>query len=219
MREHVVGLCAGTAVPADNRRPAVREGTPLRYNSQQVFFLTRSGRLLEFAPSKRKTLHRLRASFVATRRRKCAGSCCVSSGVLLMFRVAASFWSCIRRDSRMCGRRDSSNCSNSLHNTLPRQRGLRTPEPRFPLVAVVFARQADFARYATADGNPASSGMLGYYSPATNRIAMYDITAGRHNVDWTMNAETIIKGRVTRPRLTAACTIGLAKRRAGLPKD
>jgi hypothetical protein len=34
--------------------------------------------------------------------------------------------------------------------------------------------------------------MLGYYSPATNRIAMYDITAGRKSTDWTTNAETII---------------------------
>jgi hypothetical protein len=74
-------------------------------------------------------------------------------------------------------------------------RGFKLPEPRFPLVAVVFARQADFARYAIADDNQASSGMLGYYSPATNRIVMYDITAGQAKSgtsDWTMNAETII---------------------------
>jgi hypothetical protein len=69
-------------------------------------------------------------------------------------------------------------------------RGWRLTEPRFPLVAVVYPRQADFAQQARREGAPASGGLLGYYSPSTNRILMYDSSAG--SGDWTTNAETII---------------------------
>ena len=87
---------------------------------------------------------------------------------------------------------------------------------------MVFAKQADFARYATAEGNHASSGMLGYYSPATNRIAMYDITAGRAKSgsgDWTTNAETIIHEALHQSLSIPGSTTASARRRAGSPRD
>jgi len=51
---------------------------------------------------------------------------------------------------------------------------LRTPE--FPLVAVVFADQASYARFAQSELGEASSSIIGYYSLATNRMTMYDLT-------------------------------------------
>ncbi len=51
---------------------------------------------------------------------------------------------------------------------------LRTPE--FPLVAVVFADQASYARFAHSELGDASSSIIGYYSLATNRMTMYDLT-------------------------------------------
>ena len=71
-------------------------------------------------------------------------------------------------------------------------RTLRPSEPRFPLVAIVYSRQADFQRAATADGSQNVQNMLGYYSPKTNRIALFDATAGRAGLDWATNADTII---------------------------
>jgi hypothetical protein len=38
---------------------------------------------------------------------------------------------------------------------------------------------------------PPTSGLLGYYSPVTNRILVYDVTA-QSGLDWTVNAETIV---------------------------
>lgn len=69
-------------------------------------------------------------------------------------------------------------------------RGWRPEAPQFPLVAVVFARQVDFAQQAQREG-VAASGMLGYYSPQTNRILLYDSSA-QQGGDWTLNGETII---------------------------
>ena len=71
-------------------------------------------------------------------------------------------------------------------------RGMRPSPPQFPLVAIVCHDQSHFARFAAADGVNIRSGTLGYYSPRTNRVLLYDTTAGRPNADWALNAETII---------------------------
>ena len=71
-------------------------------------------------------------------------------------------------------------------------RGWQLAEPRFPLVAVVYPREADFWQQASREGLPRTAGVLGYYSPLTNRILMFDSTAAGSGYDWTTNAETII---------------------------
>jgi hypothetical protein len=70
-------------------------------------------------------------------------------------------------------------------------RGWRPAEPKFPLVAVVFPERQAFEAYAAREGSQLPPGTLGYYSPATNRIALYD-TQGTQTTDWTLNAETIL---------------------------
>lgn len=72
-------------------------------------------------------------------------------------------------------------------------RGFSLEQPKFLLVAVVLPTQEDFQRYARNDGLFASPGVLGYYSQESNRISLYDVTAGRSsNVPWQTNADTII---------------------------
>jgi hypothetical protein len=70
-------------------------------------------------------------------------------------------------------------------------RGWRPVAPQFPLIAVVFPTQADFQRYATREGSKLGPGTLGYYSPVSNRILLYDVTKST-KLDWNVNAETII---------------------------
>jgi len=167
------------------------EGTPLRYNAQQVFFLTRSGRLLEFAPDQAKDFSAAEGKFRSYSAAELRGQLLREFGKGFDVSGGGKFLVV-----HPAGQQDVwTPRFEALHRSFAHYfaaRGLKTPDPRFPLVAIVFATQADFARYATADGNHASGGMLGYYSPATNRIAMYDITAGRANTDWTTNAETVI---------------------------
>jgi hypothetical protein len=51
---------------------------------------------------------------------------------------------------------------------------LRTPE--FPLVAIVFADEESYGRFAQSEVGEASKSIIGYYSLATNRMTMYDLT-------------------------------------------
>lgn len=50
----------------------------------------------------------------------------------------------------------------------------RIKEPEFPLVAVVFASQNEFAEYCQQEGVRAQSGLLGYYLITSNRVALYE---------------------------------------------
>src|SRR4029078_5567727 len=58
--------------------------------------------------------------------------------------------------------------------------------------AVVFPRQIDFWVAGAREGLRPNSAILGYYSPATNRILMFDSAGSSSGADWTTNADTII---------------------------
>jgi hypothetical protein len=71
-------------------------------------------------------------------------------------------------------------------------RGFQLREPEFPLVAIILRTKAEFYRYARKEKTQLQPGILGYYSPQTNRVAMYDVTAGRSDAACHANLETII---------------------------
>ncbi len=72
-------------------------------------------------------------------------------------------------------------------------RGFDIHKPRCSLVAVVFPSQGHFLQYAASQGTPLGPGILGYYSPKSNRILLYDMGAtSEEGEDWRLNAETII---------------------------
>jgi Protein of unknown function (DUF1570) len=73
-----------------------------------------------------------------------------------------------------------------------RVRGFTPKEPEFPLVAVVFPNQAEYAKAASATGATFQPGTLGHYDPSTNRVYLYDITSDDKDADWSQNASTII---------------------------
>lgn len=59
----------------------------------------------------------------------------------------------------------------------------RSPElalhdPEFPLPAIIFARREQFVAYAQQEIGAGSANSHGYYSIRTNRMVLYDITAG-----------------------------------------
>ncbi|MCA9199120.1 MAG: DUF1570 domain-containing protein, partial [Planctomycetales bacterium] len=61
-----------------------------------------------------------------------------------------------------------------FHNYWQR-RGIEL-EPTPPMVALVFQDQASFAEYSKPELKDAVNSIIGYYSLATNRITMYDLT-------------------------------------------
>lgn len=74
-----------------------------------------------------------------------------------------------------------------------RVRGFAAREPEFPLVAIVFRNQDEFMAYSRRDGAQIGTNVLGYYSPMSNRITLFDVGGGRKSAGaWQVNAATII---------------------------
>lgn len=55
-------------------------------------------------------------------------------------------------------------------------RGFKTIDPPFPLVAVIFEKQSQFAEFATVDAGADVAGVPGYFSIPTNRVVLHDLT-------------------------------------------
>jgi Protein of unknown function (DUF1570) len=71
----------------------------------------------------------------------------------------------------------------SFH-TFWKKRGVALREPEFPLVAIILADEQQFAGFAQADAGLNASDAKGYFSIPTNRMVLYDLTAGAGpNVD------------------------------------
>ncbi|MCE5266690.1 MAG: DUF1570 domain-containing protein [Planctomycetaceae bacterium] len=56
------------------------------------------------------------------------------------------------------------------------RRGFQLRPPEFPLVAVLFADKASYAKYARPELGDASESILGYFGMTSNRMTMYDLT-------------------------------------------
>lgn len=56
------------------------------------------------------------------------------------------------------------------------RKGFDLQEPRFPLVALVFADRDSYQDYARQELGDATQSIIGYYSLRTNRMTMYDLT-------------------------------------------
>ena len=62
-------------------------------------------------------------------------------------------------------------------------KGFELAEPEFPLVAVVFADKSSYVKFSRAELGDAAESIIGYFSLASNRMTMYDLTesSGRGN--------------------------------------
>ena len=70
-----------------------------------------------------------------------------------------------------------------------RSKGLALAEPAGPLPAIIFPDEHSFKAYASADAGQFGEESKGYYSIRTNRIVLYDLTAGKGKKRATSDAE------------------------------
>jgi len=166
------------------------EGNPIFWNSSEMCLLSRDGTLKVFDPHQAKNVRTTSGTFYSYSSNEMRASLYREFGK--NFDVSGTGHYLVVHPK---GQRDVwANRFEELYRNFThyfRTRRIHPSEPQFPLVAVVFHRRDDFLRYATADGLNAKN-YLGYYSPTSNRILLYDTTAGRSSGDWTTNAETII---------------------------
>ncbi|MGD9720072.1 MAG: DUF1570 domain-containing protein [Pirellulales bacterium] len=168
------------------------EGMPLAWSDERVFLLARDGRLWEFAPRSATKFRKISSSFTsysaaemrAVLEREFAGRLEVTgTGHYLVAHPPGkgSFWS--NRFEELYR-----SCVNYFQ-----RRELRVREPEFPLVAVIWPRRDDFVRYAATQGSNVRSDILGFYSPLSNRVTLYDQSGSMPSTRaWLENEATII---------------------------
>jgi hypothetical protein len=95
-----------------------------------------------------------------------------------------------------------------------RVRGFLIGEPQYPMVAVVFRNRDEYFRHAAASGTPMHPNTLGHYDPTSNRVFLFDETAGKSKANWSENASTIIHEATHQ----TAFNVGVHRRLAAEPR-
>ncbi len=166
------------------------EGTPLAWSDQQVFLLARDGRLWDFSPrdgSNPRKVNAVFSSFSASEvraqlERELRGSLVVTGTghYLVAHPPGKEAWAQRFEDLyRSC-----------IHYFGLRE--MRVHEPTFPLVALVWGSHQDFIQYSLREGSEVNEGVLGYYSPKTNRVTLYDQGGPTRGRGFLPNETTII---------------------------
>jgi hypothetical protein len=168
------------------------EGTPVRWSSAQVLLLGRDGRLWHFSPDEARDFHKTSDHFRALS---------VSGIRAMLLRELGSGYEVSGTGHYLVahpqGQRDLwAPRFEELYRSFVHYfavRGFRPREPEFPLIGIVAASRAEFESYSAREGTLVGRGVLGFYSPLTNRIMVYDVGDGRASAaDWRKNASVTI---------------------------
>jgi hypothetical protein len=189
------------------------EGKPLAWNSQQMLLLGRDGRLHDFNPKLAKEAVKTGPSFVpysAAEMRE-----------MLQHEFDNRFEVSTTRHYLIVhprGQHDEwANRFEDLYNRFGhyfRVRGFSLQEPQYPLVAIVFRDKAEYFQRAAASGTPMHPNTLGHYDPTSNRVFLFDETAGKSKANWSENAVTIIHEATHQ----TAFNVGVHRRFAAEPR-
>jgi uncharacterized protein DUF1570 len=171
-------------------RGTALEGAPLTWSDERVVLLGRDGRLWDFSPDDAENYRKTTSYFVPYTQQEMRQrlelefhngmEVTSTSHYLVVHPAGEDEWA--QRIEQMY--------REFVHNF--GVRGISTHQPELPLVAIVFAQQETFVNYATREGARTTSGALGYYSPKTNRMAMFDFGGDKPKGDWRRNAATMI---------------------------
>ena len=188
------------------------EGMPLAWSKQRVYLLGRDGRLWDFPPGKTDNFRKVSSHFSsfsaaemrATLERELGGRLEVTgTGHYLVAhpRGFGSQWAQRFEDLYR-------SCVSYF-----RRRDIQVHEPDFPLVAIVWPKREDFVRYAASTGTMIQPGVIGYYSPVSNRVNLYDLGGGPRS-GWRQSESVIIHEATHQ----MAFNIGVHNRFSSAPK-
>lgn len=167
------------------------EGKPLAWTDNEMHLLGRDGRRHDFRPQDAKNAKKTAPNFVGysvPEMRRALGR---EFGDTLDVTTTKHYIVVHPRD----GHSDWADRFEELYRSCLayfRVRDFHTEEPKFPLVAIVYRNRDDYYRAASANGKSMPPGVLGHYDDLSNRVQLFDITAGNRRGDWSENADTII---------------------------
>jgi hypothetical protein len=196
----VLAVCTHGALATDRPRFTMEvekdgrtiEGLPLNLSKEHLILLGRDGKLWDFAPPKSNQFHKKSSTFSsysaaemrAALERELGGKLEITgTGHYLVAHPKGQGAKWAERFEELY--------RSAIHYFM--QRGVKVHEPQFPLVAIVWGTRNDFVHFASSSGTPVSPGVLGFYSPGSNRITLYDQSPGiSSNRTWRENEATII---------------------------
>lgn len=168
------------------------EGSVLRMSDEQVFFLERGGRLLEFRPSEPKNYRKTSTGFRSYSQSEMRGQLLREFGRDFEVSGTGHYLVVHPRGSKDQWAQHFENLYRSFVSYFS-TRGIRTHEPKFPLVAVVLPNRSDFRGYARRTGAKINSQVMAYYSPSSNRVVLYDQTSDTNkDLGSRLNADALI---------------------------
>ena len=190
------------------------EGLPLSWDQQEFFLLERDGRIRKYDMELAKRGRKVRAPFQPMDAVKMRAQLGTEFG--RQFEVTSTGNYLVLHPR---GQSDKwPHRFEQLYREMLvyfRTRGLPVGKPHFPMVAMVFPNQREFAEYMIAEGYGYSRGLLGLYSHLSNRIYLYDTSAGGTlHADWRDNAATIVHEAAHQ----TAFNTGIHQRMSGCPK-
>jgi hypothetical protein len=167
------------------------EGMPLAWSSQRAYLLGRDGRLWDFSPGKSSNYRKTSSYFNSFSAAEMRAAMEREFGGRLEVTGTGHY---LVAHPRGYGAHWAQRFEDLYRSCVSyfRRRELRVHEPEFPLVAVVWQRREDFAHYAASVGTNVRSDILGFYSPMTNRVLLYDQGGGGNQSVWRQNESTII---------------------------
>ncbi len=168
------------------------QGKAIRWSDNDVKFVGRDGRLWEFAANEASDMKKLSPKFQPYSAAQMRGQLMKEFGK--KFEVTGTGHYLVvhpaGQKDRWALRFEKIYRAFTQYFTA---RGFQIRKPHYPLVAIAFPTKHEFYRHAAATGSKLGPGVLGYYSPVTNRILVYDVTASTGTPeDWHVNNETII---------------------------
>ena len=195
----VVTLLSTAALATDRQRMTMLldiggqkvEGMPLAWSKERVYLLARDGRLWDFAPQKAEHYRKTSSYFTSYSAAEIRAGLERELGGKLEVTGTGHYLVAHPRGKGAWAARFEELYRSCMHYFA--LRGIKVHEPEFPLVAVVWPTREDFVRGAQADGSKVRPDVLGFYSPTSNRVSLYDQGAGSANSrSWRQNEATII---------------------------
>lgn len=168
------------------------QATPVIASSEQVIMLGRDGQLWDFAPQDATNFARLSQPFQPLPQNELRGKLLNEFGRGFDVSGTGSYLVVHPAGAKDRWANQFEQLYRSFHQYFT-ARNIPLERNEFPLVAIVFPDFATYQKYAASEGMRVSKGVVGYYSPKTNRVALYDATRGDPNHPlWGENLATVI---------------------------
>jgi hypothetical protein len=166
------------------------EGVAVAFDSKEVHLLGRDGRLWEFVPGAATDFKKTGLSFRPFSPSEFRGELLRELGQ--SYEVSGTGHYLVAHPSGQ-GHKWADRFEG-LYRAFVRYfsvRGLKPPEPQYPLVGIVCRDRNEFLRLSATSKGPVTTGVLGYYDLDTNRITLYDMGGG-DAANWRRNAKVLI---------------------------